>query len=265
MSLASGSSGFFSYRAFGFFMQPNIAGTSILLLFLLMQCNKEYSSIISEILILVLFLVAILITGSRLSFLIFLISVFLIYFSGLKKNPKSDLFLYWLSRIFWVMFIGLIIFLSFSLLLQSEFTNDGSLQARISQMLSLDFFKLIFDSNSLYERSYAQSVYANFISQRPILGYGLGAEAVLLESNQIRLSSHSTLLKYMLEFGLLYCLTWTLLLASYIIPTKKHRKEKYLISIIFFALFLINGGLAVNPLAYITLGYLASLGIAKNA
>ena len=44
---------------------------------------------------------------------------------------------------------------------------------------------------------------------------------------------------------------------------KKHRKEKYLISIIFFALFLINGGLAVNPLAYITLGYLASLGIAK--
>lgn len=251
-------------RAYGFFMQPNSAAIHINLMFVGWYFLWRRKTSVLQVLAVSIFLLSILLTGSRSGIIISGIVIVFIAIDTLRlRNAKIGIRKNLFAKTIMVL---LLVILSFSVLndyLSTAYYLEGSLVDRISMMTQ---FRLsnqedTLQDTSLHERIAVQSIYWSFIQERPLLGHGLGSSIYLLNNGPIYMTSHSTLLSSTMEYGILYPLFFAFMMIRLYRNPKRSIVEaifnsRSIFQFIFIVLliFTINGGLLDNRTFFILLG-----------
>ena len=250
-------------RAFGFLLQPNQLATSLVLLFIAWFSLWRWKSTGSEIMATLVFMLFVLVTGSRTGMLVASMVVLLIYVSALQRGkvPLKTLVKTGVAAIcFLCVVIGTKAYIS-----NMEYTDTrrSELFERMETLLS---FKLtptgkLMDARSLQLRVMAQEVYWSLFNEKPILGHGLGADTYYKERGVIFLSAHSDALTTAMEYGVLYPLAFSLLMLHLYKRNRRHQAEVILQtnSIVQFVLaclsiFIFSGGLWDSRTFYVVWG-----------
>jgi len=134
---------------------------------------------------------------------------------------------------------------------------------RISMLLE---FKLTHAENlmgdgNLQARFGAQRAYWNLIEKKPLLGHGLGTEGLYLRSGGIYMSSHSTMVLMIMEYGVIYSLIFFLLLARAFLNRHRGLVERAfgtntvtLFVLVTSLLFIFTGGLLDRRVFFVVFG-----------
>lgn len=262
-------------RAFGFFMQPNQAGTGLILLFLGWYSLWRHKYSLWDVAALLLFLVAVLFTGSRTCAVIAAAVCGMTVFDAWRRGRREDRKAF---RLVCVKAYLLAVCLAFGLLGLNQYATatgaEGGLYYRLRLLTSLQLTESgIRDDESVNNRLAAQKVYWSLIETKPLLGHGLGAETHYSEKGPIWLSAHSTLLSTWLEFGIAWPLVFYLLLyrlyrGRYRIAAERGFGTNSIAQfvLLMFLRFTVNGGLLDVRLFYIVLAYFFAIsqGLGSN-
>lgn len=249
-------------RAFGFFMQPNQAGMGLILLFLGWYSLWRDKDSLWDVPALILFLVAVLFTGSRTCAVIAAAVCGMTVFDAWRRGRREDRKGF---RLVYVKACLLAVCLAFGLagLNQYATATEGGLYHRLRLLTSLQLTENgILDDNSVRQRLAAQKVYWSLIETKPVLGHGLGAEAYYSENGPIWLSAHSTLLSTWLEFGIAWPLVFYLLLYRLYRSRDRMAAERrfgtnavFMFVLILSLHFAFNHGMVESRVFYVVLAY----------
>ena len=194
-------------RSFGFFMQPNRAGCALSFLFIAWFAMCPYKNTLREAIAILLFLVLMLLTGSRTGAVIAGLTVALITIHSWQQARTRDSSLVKIAAIALCLVVGQV-GLSYYATLDNSMAaqTDSSLVGRMATLLS---FKLtsaesVAADKSIQERVDAQTVYWELIAERPLLGHGFGSEAHYMANGPVFLSAHSGVIRSTMEYGVFY-------------------------------------------------------------
>jgi O-antigen ligase len=241
-------------RAFGFFLQPNMAAAnSVFLALVWMATPKSYSSR-RLILYLTGVLVIVLSTGSRAGFLIALsVTAALIFYRAYRQHPRSlrlDATLR-AARATAVVVIGVGVTVGTLMVARERLTGtlleEGA--ARTSALMAPNGSAQLSSDVSATLRLLAFRQHTSLIARRPIFGYGLGTTYYYRETGyRISIASHNAYIEAALNYGLLYlaALLWLLFLLTR--HPNKHRVQSTLHSNVVTQLLIamLLAGLASN-------------------
>lgn len=204
-------------RAYGLYLNPNIAGffaiVSIILSFNLILFRNKYNTL--NLVILIISLIAGLLTFSKTFFLNSFV-VLIIYIYNRRKYLKSYVLPTIISKLKYIIFIPL--FLLFYFVLSSEDVLDKEQMARLETV-----FFFLNDSEIDYSgRSELADYGIQMAKEKPIIGSGFGTFTILKESNKLfdftssDLGVHNTFIRIWGEGGvisiLFYLFFWIHLL-----------------------------------------------------
>jgi O-antigen ligase len=196
-------------RALGFYGQPNVLGInaflSLLLIFIAGKFNQlglqNAGWLVSFIIVLIL------LSGSRIAIGVTAAS-FLIIFNlyGLFSSGRLKK-----SGVMAAIFSSSVLILGFTFINYQSNSIDASIGSGDNILARLSYIWLaltggiddVFLDRSAYLRSSAFSEYMSYIIQKPLIGWGLGSEALMRGIGHITIHSHSSVLSILLEFGLL--------------------------------------------------------------
>ncbi len=255
-------------RAYGFFLQPNRCGTSLCLLFIGWFAMWKRDTIVQEPIAVFTFLLLLFLTGSRTAALmggvivvLHLVHQWRVGFASSRSVRHSSWRYVVLGTCVLVGIVGARSCIQ-GVGHHAE-RRYGDLVARVEALLDfrLSLDGSIEDDRSLNERLAAQKVYWTMIAERPILGYGMGAESYLVENGLIHKSSHSALLTVVLEYGWIYSIAFVVLMLS----LWRHRYRKAIeaalgtnsivqFSCTLLVIFVINGGILDTRILYVVWG-----------
>lgn len=250
-------------RAIGFFMQPNRLAVAFGFLFIAWFALWKRKNSLLEVPVVMAFLFAMLITGSRIGILIAVITVALILTYSWRKRFASGRYLLKMSILI-ACLAGGIIGTRYYLSSKSDSVarREYDLIDRVETLLS---FKLshgsIKEDKSVQERMDAQAVYLSLVKSKPLLGHGFGSDIHYKKNGTITLSAHSTALTLAMEYGVLYPFVFGLLCFSLYAKRSRRAVEKVFgtnsvvqfIAVLLF-LFVVTGGTLDNRVFYVVFG-----------
>lgn len=255
-------------RPGGFFMQPNALGIGLALLFIGWLTTAKRDTFFLEPIIIVVFIGSELLTGSRTSMIlgIFIVGLHLTY-QWRGKIFRSQKVRYLSTRLAVLVvciFVGMIGAKFFIESYGDRIERKGfDFVDRVSMLLEFRFThaeKLIEDGN-LQARFAAQRVYWNLIEEKPLLGHGLGTGGLYLRSGNIDMSSHSTMISVLMEYGVIYPLVFLLLLARTLFNRHRRFVEQAFgtntvtqFVLVTLLLFVATGGLLDRRLFFVVFG-----------
>ncbi len=201
-------------RAFGFFMQPNRLAQSVLLLFIGWFALWRWKNTVLEVLLILGFLGAMFVTGSRTAIGLAGITAALIIGYSWRAQILRARYVLRITLLVLCVAVGVA-----GARLYLSTLDDGhgfGLFKRMDTMLSLEFLdrQELVEDKSVQERIETQRVYLALIREKPVLGYGFGADVAMQEDGPIFLSAHSRALTSAMEYGVVYPLAFVLLLVS---------------------------------------------------
>ncbi len=207
-------------RAFGFMMQPNMAVTNLTILFIFYLAFGSFKKRIILYSVIISFVLAILLTGSRTGIVIMLIIGLtnILYLNRHYFNLSNGRILVrrilFTKLLFFTVAMLLISILSVTTMqyiiekdiIKTEQSGFG-LRERFNSFLSgkLSDVEVGSDDN-IQARLNFQKAFIEKIVDRPLIGYGLGSRDVMMTSGELLRPSHNQYLNYTLEYGMIYCL-----------------------------------------------------------
>jgi hypothetical protein len=206
-ALLAGESPGHEGRAFGFFLQPNRAATSILVLGIVWNAAIGGHSLGRGVVRSLLVLLGVTLTGSRGGIVVaVVICGMMIADSGLGNARMMGRRVSLAVRLSLVMFLSAVVFGSFwySLSTASSSLADSGLQRRVEFLLSAPSAEAFLDDASVSARLVYQAQYLDRIRRRPLEGFGLGAANYFGESGELLNSSHNLFIETSFDFGVLY-------------------------------------------------------------
>lgn len=214
-------------RVCGFFLQPNQLAICINLIFVGWFSLRQWKNAWFEMIVIIMFLLGVLLTGSRTGMLLAVIVVVFVLLP-IRRNRKwviNKRYMLKLGTLMIALAVG--IFAMKFYLAQINYTDkkEDELINRMELMLN---FKLgnednIKDIENVQARVDAQAFYWLLFKERPFFGHGFGAEAYYKEIGNIFMSAHSDTLTFAVEYGVFYPVVFILLLLS--IYFKRNRRD----------------------------------------
>ena len=199
-------------RAFGFFIQSNVAGLSLICyaVVLFMDANSK-KGLPRTVIIYCVLLICILSTGSRSALLTyFLLTIIFILPSTATKISMSYKTTRQNGYVMIFVLLGLIIPMLiigaehlFSSLDDSRFAD---LEERISFFFGGDITDKLSEDTSIEGRILAQKEYLKHISTSPIIGYGPQMSSIFRKNGSFWNSSHNLYLEIVFSYGAIYLL-----------------------------------------------------------
>lgn len=198
-------------RGFGFFLQPNRASASVLLLFVVYLSGIGGRTLLSFSLVSVGMLASIGLTGSRGGLLTTLAVLGLLTFIVLREASAQGRVR--LTRPLRVTATALVLLLGVSSAFigvtsmgsrLSQGTESAELGRRLTFLTDASALGELSDETSVAARLLYQAQYVSFIADRPLPGYGLGAASAFQDAGLLLNSSHNVFLETAFAFGLLY-------------------------------------------------------------
>jgi hypothetical protein len=219
---------FWGSRAFGFSMQPNAAALNIVLLMIgsiLMEAYEKSARALIHVFIGLFF---VMLTGSRggmLLYAMFLV-LYLFYFlkdtSTLQRLASRSTFKFRVKYVPLLCVIAIVPVGMYSLYAQINADSGRSIYDRWMKVFaSDDEFSQTSDA-SLKARLEVRSAAVQVIMKAPILGQGLGAMEASVERGELPISTHNTLLKYAIAYGIPYVCLFIMGLLAFL--RQPHRK-----------------------------------------
>lgn len=194
-------------RGYGFYLEPNVCANGLtLLMFLWLLARKPRRSWCC-LLIGVTYLLAIFLTGSRGGMLI---SMFLLTSYFLFAGPEWD----W--PVLGARFVRLAVLGGVALVLMvgavfevaPHLAPDRAIET-LKRIKSLaDYRDLTQEDNSVRGRVKSQKAYLSMITERSILGYGIGSAPVMREKRLLAHSSHNAFIEYWFTYGAVGVVFW---------------------------------------------------------
>jgi O-antigen ligase len=214
-------------RVCGFILQPNQLAVCINLMFIGWFSLRKWKNAWLEMIVIIMFLLAVLLTGSRTGMLLAVIVVIFVLLP-IRKNRKwviNKRYLMKLGTLMLALVAGIVAMKFY--LAQINYTDKKEDELINRMELMLDF-KLsdednIKDIENVQARVDAQAFYWLLFKERPLFGHGFGAEAYYKEIGYIFLSAHSDALTFAVEYGVFYPVVFILLLLS--IYFKRNRRD----------------------------------------
>ena len=258
-------------RAFGFFLQPNAAASGVTFIFIALAPKLHSWKPGTRLVAIFCYATCVLITGSRGGLLLSL-SVIALYLlhqvqAGSLGNFKVAL-----------LFIGALIIVGSLQVVHpviEEFVSSRIRQINERNVLLERFeiflkFRLattdIGSDRSVSARIEVQEQFLEAISERPVLGYGFGANSYLKRTNFFRRSSHNQYLLFSMECGIFYALLFILLVCAMHRHPNRRRIEQALCLQVFtiFVVAVLLKGMVSSSLVhdrafYVVLGGLLAL------
>ncbi len=214
-------------RVCGFFLQPNQLAICINLMFIGWFSLRQWKNAWFEMIVIITFLLAVLLTGSRTGMLLAVIVVVFVLLP-IRRNKKwviNRRYLLKLGMLMFALAVGIIAMKFY--LAQINYTDkkEDDLIDRMELMLNFKFSNEdnIKDIENVQARMDAQAVYWSLLKARPLFGYGFGAESYYKEIGNIFMSAHSDALTYAMEYGIFYPVVFILLLLS--LYFKRNRRD----------------------------------------
>ncbi len=230
-------------RAFGFYLQPNIAAASLNAMFLSLVCIKRQKP---SVIISAICLLGIILTASRAGIFLFVVIYTLIFLYSTGNNFIANTIIKMPKLILFGLFASLSLVSVITMYESLEISNnrDFSASKRLSAILDV-----VDDSNTSITKDSDHRVdlalsYIDYIKNRPI-GYGLGVVQRMKASGRFVNSPHNQYVQVAFETGLLglgFYLALVILLLL-----KKTKKIPFIMSIC-IALFLILYGFVSNTI-----------------
>jgi len=250
-------------RAIGFFMQPNRLAVAFGFLFIGWFALWRRKNTLLEIPVILGFLFAMLLTGSRTGMLIAVIMVTFILTYSWRKRFTNRRYLLKMSILVACLAGGIIVTRYYlSRRSDSDARREYDLVDRMETLLS---FKLshgnIKKDTSIRERMDTQVAYLSLVKDKPLLGHGFGSDTYYQENGMIFLSAHSTALTCAMEYGVLYPFVFGLLCLSIYAKRSRRAVEKVFgtnsvvqFIVILLFLFIVTGGTLDNRVFYVVFG-----------
>lgn len=191
---------FYGGRAYGFYLQPNSYGMAINIIFLCVFASSKKDR--TTLVLIPLYITFIIISGSRSAMAVMGLNLLLIAIRLAITNRRAMVY-------FGIIFIGLTVFIIVIIVpvLIDQFALDGD-YAMLTERL---FFMFGGDDNlgdmveadgSMQDRLEYQAKYIDAIKERPLTGYGFGAQELLINKGKLIDTSHNTYLEILLQGGL---------------------------------------------------------------
>jgi O-antigen ligase len=246
-------------RAFGFVLQPNKLGMSLNLLFIGWFCFWKPKHSWLNTMIIPAFLVCVLLTGSRISMIAAILIVACHFIYSWNNYSKKSFFL----RTCLTAGCLVAIAVSLHLYLSTKIKKEADLADRMITLLN---FKLSLNDSFLEDESFryrldAQAVYCSMIKERPLLGFGLGANTYYKDQGLFRFSAHSLAIQRIFEYGIFYPLLFGCLMIQLYKKSNRSNcdtlfRTNSITQFIIFTLFIFmaTGGLFDSRLYYIVWG-----------
>ncbi|MDH3602732.1 MAG: O-antigen ligase family protein [Candidatus Tectomicrobia bacterium] len=220
---AVNATNYYHGRAYGFFLQPNMAALS-LLSFL---AGLSYSYVPEKRWALIVGVVAVFImvalTGSRSGLFIF--ALLLIYSVWVSvRFANSDILVDSTHALLTVMILGglICVFAGALFLFQQPAAGtaigglENRLIVRLSALGQLDIRDYVSTEGSLNARFTAQAEFLELIRDKPLLGYGIGAKDAFKARRLVSESSHNQFVRNWFEGGIVWLVAYVLALAAFI-------------------------------------------------
>jgi hypothetical protein len=199
-------------RGFGFFVQPNTAAVSLVILFAIAFVERKGKSSLKVMFYSVTLLLFITVTGSRAA-LIFSVVLVIFYvgssFSSImhrRVGDKARIFITWLT----LASIALLIAVSVSIVTMERMTKslkNSPVNIPINRLRDVPVNVTgAYESYSIKGRIIAAKDYIKKTFEKPILGHGIGSNMYFQENNLVYKASHNTILKKSSSYGLIYIL-----------------------------------------------------------
>lgn len=248
-------------RAYGFWMQPNNAGTGLAFLFTAWYAMWRCKNTLLQVPVLLAFLLAAFLTGSRTTVIVATLIVGLILYSSWRKGANRNIYRTYVKVCIFALCVAVGVLWA-RIYLQSHHVDKGLLD-RVSALVH---FRLTSEGNILYdgsiqERLEAQNVYWSLIREKPILGHGFAANRYYLEYGPVYVSSHSTLITYWMEYGVIYPFVFCYTVIRLYLCCHRPDAERFFESnsvlqfvAIMLLLFIVNGSLLNARVVYVIWG-----------
>jgi O-antigen ligase len=210
-------------RVCGFILQPNQLALSLEFMFIAWFMLWGRKRIWLEAAAILLFMLLILLTGSRTGMVS--AAIIIIFILMPERRVISRRYLMKLGTLMFALVAGIVVMKFYLAQINYTDVQEDDLINRMELMLN---FKLSNEDNitnigSVQNRMDAQAFYWSLFKERPLFGYGFGAEAYYKETGNIFLSAHSDALKNAMEYGFMYPAAFCLLLV--LLYRRKSRRE----------------------------------------
>lgn len=199
-------------RVCGFILQPNQLALSLEFMFIAWFMLWDRKRIWLEVAAIMIFMLLILLTGSRTGMVT--AAIIVLFTLMPERKVLSKRYLLKLGTLMLALVVGIIAMKFYLAQINYTDVQEDDLINRMELMLN---FKLgnedkITDIRSMEQRMDAQAVYWSLFKERPLFGHGFGAEVYYLEIGYMLLTAHSDALKDAMEYGFMYPAAFCLLL-----------------------------------------------------
>lgn len=202
----------FNGRPFGFFMQPNMAAENSIYMSVLWLAGDRQVSVSRTWYRVAVMCATVLITGSRSGFAVALVVGLLALMQAGAAASGGRVRYTRGVRVLRATSVVLVVAVSFGLLLSVLSTARSGLVGfgleRVRSVLEFSSGNQVSADGSGAERLVAMAQYAGFIQQRPLTGYGLGANDHYKQAGLLIRSSHNTYLEAGFLYGVPFVLFW---------------------------------------------------------
>lgn len=198
-------------RPGGFFLQPNRLGVGLVMIFVGWLALAPRHTRVRESAMTAIFLGAVLLTGSRAGIALALVIIgahltcqWWGKISGSRTVRRLSTRLAVLAACIFFVAAGAKLFTE--VYRGEREPNSWGLVERVGAFLQFQLTRAdtVWEDRSLQVRFAAQRVYWDLVKQRPLLGYGLGAEVWYREHGALWRASHSTIFSAILDYGVLH-------------------------------------------------------------
>lgn len=249
-------------RACGFLLQPNSLANAIGFLFIGWFALWRRRKPVVEVGIILGFLLAVLLTGSRTGILMAVIITAFILLPSSKKAVASGVSLLRAGLLIGCLASGIV---GMKYYLSHIGYVDVRRQDLVNRMETMLSFKLsddgnISDDGSIRWRLAAQQVYWSLFRERPFFGHGFGSNVYYHDNGPIFLAAHSQALTCAMEYGALYPFVFGVLMLQlyrkrvHCMHGKLHANSIGQFVFVMLFLFPINGNLFGNRTFYVVWG-----------
>lgn len=204
-SVADAADARYSYygRAFGFFLQPNMAAINLTFLYVLVLPYLANSRASIAYLVSAVFFTSVLLTGSRGGIVVGLAAVLYVHLSSLETRR-----LFTLRRVGLAIVVAAVIGMavlvanrvSDSTSAANAPTSQFALADRLDALQSLDLDSPT--SGSISARILVIAQHAEGIADRPILGHGIGASSHMAATGRFAYTAHNQYVQVAYDFGI---------------------------------------------------------------